>query len=90
MVLRTKILNPKSEARNKYQIQIFKCSKRNQLKTYVCCFGHLKLGPRPQGGESGGPILVIRICFGFRYSDFGFTLKMCLSGKSSISSLRPS
>ena len=44
MVLRTKILNPKSEARNKYQIQIFKCSKRNQLKTYVCCFGHLDFG----------------------------------------------
>jgi hypothetical protein len=26
-------------------------------------------------------ILVIRICFGFRYSDFGFTLDMCLCGK---------
>ncbi len=29
-------------------------------------------------------ILVIRICFGFRYSDFGFTLDMCLCGESSI------
>jgi hypothetical protein len=27
-------------------------------------------------------ILVIRICFGFRYSDFGFTLHMCLCGKT--------
>jgi len=26
-------------------------------------------------------ILVIRICFGFRYSDFGFTLDMCFCGK---------
>ena len=35
-----------------------------------------KLGARPKGGESGGPILVIRICFGFRYSDFGFAKVM--------------
>jgi len=25
-------------------------------------------------------ILVIRICFGFRYSDFGFKLELCLCG----------
>ncbi len=31
-------------------------------------------------------ILVIRICFGFRYSDFGFTIAMCLCGESSIRS----
>ncbi len=29
-------------------------------------------------------ILEIRICFGFRYSDFGFTLDMCLCGAYSI------
>jgi hypothetical protein len=28
----------------------------------VLCFGHLKLGTRPQGGESGGPILEFEIC----------------------------
>jgi hypothetical protein len=45
------------------------------------CFGHLKLGPRPQGGESEGPILEIRICFGFRYSDFEFECEalLCVS-----------
>jgi hypothetical protein len=36
---------------------MLKCSKRNYLKRLVLCFGHLKLGPRPQGGESEGPIL---------------------------------
>jgi hypothetical protein len=36
----------------------------------IFCFGHLKLGTRPQGGESEGPILKIVSDFDIRISDF--------------------
>jgi hypothetical protein len=33
--------------------------KTDLTKAPILRFGHLKLGPRPKGGESGGPILEI-------------------------------
>ena len=64
------IRNSKSEARNKSEFQILQCSKQKRINLRFLGFGHLKLRTRPQGGESGGPILKICICFEFRYSDF--------------------
>ena len=66
---------------------MLKCSKRNYLYILIFCFGHSKLGTHPQGGESGGPILKIRVCFGFRYSDFGFQLALWLTFTQAHSAL---
>jgi hypothetical protein len=70
-VLRTQIRNTKSEARNKYKIRIFKCSKRKFSKKLVLCFAHFDFGNShlpfdfTQGGELVEP---------FRISIFGFRI----------------
>jgi hypothetical protein len=54
-------INPKSEARNPKQIRNtnFQMFKTKAIRPADNSFGHLKLGTRPQGGESAGPILKI-------------------------------
>ena len=65
MMEHSKISNSKHQITNKSQIPILNDQNR---------FGILKLGTRPQGGESGGPILVIVICLFFVICDLEFLL----------------
>ena len=47
------------------EIQNPKPSHDFKKKRIPNMFGSLKLGTRPQGGESGGPILELEICLLF-------------------------
>ena len=83
-VLSTQIRNTKPEARNKYKIRILKCSKHDYSKRVVRCFGHLDLGNSNLFRNWGPAWRVGSPEDQFRYSDFGFTIDMCLCGESSI------
>ncbi len=43
------------------EIQNHKPADHLKKRESQICLGHLKLGTRPQGGESGGPILEFEI-----------------------------
>lgn len=72
---RCEIRNPKSEARNKSKIQMFKCPKQLDTKKMVlnAMFGSFEFGE-------------FENCFGFLYSDFGFILHRALCGSVSCPS----
>ena len=79
-VLRTQIRNTKPEARNKYKIGPPGSPPCGQSPSFEFSNVQNLTAQKDLSVVSVIWILVIRICFGFRYSDFGFKLHVCLCG----------
>jgi len=79
-VLRTQIRNTKPEARNKYKIGPPDSPPFGRDPSFEFSNVQNVTSQEDMSVVSVIWILVIRICFGFRYSDFVFVVNMCFRG----------
>ena len=79
-MLRTQIRNTKPEARNKYKIGPPDSPPFGRGPSFEFSNVQNVTSQEDMSVVSVIWILVIRICFGFRYSDFVFVVNMCFRG----------